>query len=379
MSKNSYLYKIYQSVLKVIKAPVFRYVLIGIIMLYLSFNLSGGKGDAMVSTAIYFIAGLGFTLLLGYAGLASLGTSGFMAIGVYLFGILSEQKTLENPQFPGIPAPITLLIILALGLVLGLLIGFISLRIEGIFLAIVTLGLSEIVVGVMKNLSRMLTGVERYSPIHTVFWFDQSKLPIYSNGVKIFIFISMTIIMILIANIMKSATGRAMLSLKNSQSAGQMMGMSLLKYRLSAFVIATLLASLGGVLYMAYYQYTEPTQWNLTTSLLILAAVVIGGAKSIIGVLLGTAMVFTINTLFLQDIKFFKDNPNFIHIFTGILIIVIVMFFPGGLYHLGLILKYRITKLYNKIKEKLNKSKLERKELDYGKDEEYRTFEAISY
>lgn len=66
----------------------------------------------------------------------------------------------------------------------------------------------------MKNLSRMLTGVERYSPIHTVFWFDQSKLPIYSNGVKIFIFISMTIIMILIANIMKSATGRAMLSLK---------------------------------------------------------------------------------------------------------------------------------------------------------------------
>ena len=74
-----------------------------------------------------------------------------MAIGVYLFGILSEQKTLENPQFPGIPAPITLLIILALGLVLGLLIGFISLRIEGIFLAIVTLGLSEIVVGVMKT------------------------------------------------------------------------------------------------------------------------------------------------------------------------------------------------------------------------------------
>lgn len=55
-----------------------------------------------------------------------------------------------------------------------------------------------------------------------------------------------------------------------------MMGMSLLKYRLSAFVIATLLASLGGVLYMAYYQYTEPTQWGLTTSLLILAAVVIG-------------------------------------------------------------------------------------------------------
>ena len=55
------------------------------------------------------------------------------------------------------------------------------------------------------------------------------------------------------------------------------------------------------------------------------------------------------------------------------------MFFPGGLYHLGLILEMKFIDLKKKIVEKLNKSKLERKELDYGKDEEYRAFEAISY
>ena len=130
---------------------------------------------------------------------------------------------------------------------------------------------------------------------------------------------------------------------------------------------------------MSYYHYTEPIDWGLTTSLLILAAVVIGGAKSIIGVLLGTVAVFTINTLFLQQITFFRENSNFINIFTGILIIVIVMFFPGGLYHLGLILKMKFIDLKKKIVEKLNKSKLERKEQYYGKDEEYRTFETISY
>ncbi len=373
MDKNSYLYKAYQSVLKVLKAPSFRYIVIGLLMLYLSLTLTGGKGDAMVSTAIYFIVGLGFTLLLGYAGLASLGTAGFMALGVYLFGILTEK------ELGGLPAPLVLIIILAVGLVLGLLIGFISLRIEGIFLAIVTLGLSEIVVEIMKNLSRLLTRADLFSSKHVVLWFDKSQLTIYSVEVKYFIFILMILVMILIANIMKSATGRAMLSLKNSQSAGQMMGMSLLKYRLSAFIIATLLASLGGVLNMSYYQYTEPKNWGLTTSLLVLAAVIIGGAKSIIGVLLGTVIVFSFNTLFLQQIQFFRDNSSFTYIFSGALIIIIVMFFPGGLYHLGLIIKHRTINLYKKIKEKLNKSKLERKELEYGKDEEYRPFEAISY
>jgi branched-chain amino acid transport system permease protein len=373
MNKKSYLYKIYQSIVKVLKTPSFRYILIGLIMLYLAFNLSGGKKDAIISTAIYFIVGLGFTLLLGYAGLASLGTAGFMAIGVYLFGILNDR------DLYGLPAPLVFLIILGIGLVLGLVIGFISLRIEGIFLAIVTLGLSEIVVEIMKNLARMLTGVERCTISTSALWFGDQNIPIYADGIKYLTIFLMIVVMILIANIMKSATGRAMLSLKNSQSAGQMMGMSLLKYRLSAFVISTILASLGGILFMSYYHYTEPIDWGLTTSLLILAAVVIGGAKSIIGVLLGTVAVFTINTLFLQQITFFRENSNFINIFTGILIIVIVMFFPGGLYHLGLILKMKFIDLKKKIVEKLNKSKLERKEQYYGKDEEYRPFETISY
>lgn len=353
-------------------SPTFRYIVIGLIMTYLAFNLIGGKKDAIIATSIYFIVGMGFTLLLGYAGLASLGTAGFMALGVYMFGILNDRVLY------GIPAPITIVIVLTTGLLLGLLIGFISLRIEGIFLAIVTLGLSEIVLEIMKNLARMLTGVERYKLMTSAWWFDGSNVAIYSDYVKYFILILMVVVMILISNIMKSGTGRAMLSLKNSQSAGQAMGMSLLKYRLTAFIIATLLASLGGILFMSYYHYTEPTDWGLTKSLLILAAVIIGGAKSIIGVLLGTVTVFTINTLFLQQIPFFRSNPSFIDIFTGVLIIVIVMFFPGGLYHLGLIIKFKTISLYQKIKNKRTQNKVLRKEQRYGKDEEYRPFKALT-
>lgn len=374
MDKRSYLHRFLTQVKKVIYSPSFRYLIIGLIMTYLAFNLVGGKKDAIIATAIYFIVGMGFTLLLGYAGLASLGTAGFMALGAYMFGFLNDR----GQGLLGIPAPIAALIVLLTSVILGLFIGVISLRIEGIFLAIVTLGLSEIVVELMKNLAITFTGVQRFKLMTSALWFGQDQnLGIYSDYTKYFILISMVIIMILVSNVMKSATGRAMLSLKNSQSAGQAMGMGLLKYRLTAFVISTILASFAGVLYMAYYHYTEPFDWNLSKSLLILAAVIIGGAKSIVGVLFGTVAVFTINTLFLQQIPFFRDNSGFITIFSGLLIIVIVMFFPGGLYHLALILKYRAIKLHNQLKTKFKNFKLNRKEQLYGKDEEYRPFEPV--
>ena len=372
MDKRSYTYKGLNYLKQVLYSPTFRYILIGLLMLFLSFSLIGGKKDAIITTSIYFIAGLGFTLLLGYAGLASLGTAGFMSMGVYIFGILNEQSILN------IPLPFAMVIILLGSLLLGVIIGFISLRIEGIFLAIVTLGLSDIVLEIMKNLARMdsIKGVEFFKLNNSMLWFNV-RLPIYADFTKILIMIIMVITMIVIANIMKSSSGRAMLSLKNSQSAGQAMGMGLLKYRLFAFVVSTFLATLAGILFMSYYAYSQPTDWGLTKSLLILAAVVIGGAKSIVGVLLGTFTVFTIDSIFLQDITFFKENSNFISIFTGALIIVIVMFFPGGLYHLGLILKYKTINIYKKLNQKTALYKAKRKEKRYGKDEEYRPFEAI--
>ena len=370
LNKRSYTYKLLNQIKKVLLSPSFRYIVIGLIMGYMAFNLVGGQKDAIISTSIYFIAALGFTLLLGYAGLASLGTAGFMSLGVYVYGILAEQDILA------VPLPIAMLLVLASSLILGLIIGFISLRIEGVFLAIVTLGLSEIVLEIMKNLARMLRGVDFFKLDNQFLWFN-TRLPIYSDIVKYMVIVIVVITMIIIANIMKSSSGRAMLSLKNSQSAGQAMGMGLLKYRLFAFVLSTFLATLAGILFMSYYNYSQPSDWGLTKSLLILAAVVIGGAKSIVGVLLGTFTVFTIDSLFLQNITFFRENSNFISIFTGALIIVIVMFFPGGLYHLGLIIKYRSIEYYNKLKSKIKSRQIARKEKRYGKDEEYRPFEAI--
>jgi branched-chain amino acid transport system permease protein len=148
--------------------------------------------------------------------------------------------------------------------------------------------------------------------------------------------------MILFLNIVNSPTGRAMLSIKNSTSAAQAMGISVLKYRLLAFVLATIMAVIGGMLYMPYFEYTEPGIFNLAISLNILAAVIVGGSKSIWGVTLGTFVIFGLRDIVLKQIPFFRTNGNAVYFFTGALVILIVMYYPGGLVKLFTDLKVKI-------------------------------------
>jgi len=82
---------------------------------------------------------------------------------------------------------------------------------------------------------------------------------------------------------------------------------------------------------MPYFEYTEPGIFNLAISLNILAAVIVGGSKSIWGVTLGTFVIFGLKDIVLKQIPFFRDNGNAVYFFTGALVILIVMYYPGGL------------------------------------------------
>ena len=111
------------------------------------------------------------------------------------------------------------------------------------------------------------------------------------------------------------------------------MGISLMKFRLLAFVISIIFAGIGGVLYMMFIRTittSTSTLLTLTTSLNILGAVIIGGAKSLWGTTFGVFIIYGLQAMFLSKIPFFVENPAFIILVTGVLIIVVVMFFPGG-------------------------------------------------
>lgn len=197
----------------------------------------------MGNTMIYAIMAIGFCLLMGYSGLASLGTAGFVGIGAYIAYYFM--------QVYGAPFGIAFIVTVMISLFSGVLVGFISLRIEGIYLAILTLGLSEI----LRN-----TFISLKSSIKL----DVSKVWLF--GVKIgeeqvylLILALFVLLLFITSNLIRSPIGRALLSVKNSTSAAQAMGINLMKYRVLAFVISTVYAAIAGLMYMMLLR-------NMTTS-----------------------------------------------------------------------------------------------------------------
>ena len=272
---------------------------------------------AIGNTLIYAIIAIGFCLLLGYSGLASLGTAGFIGLGAYsAFYVVQEM---------GMPYLAALVVTLAVSIGIGVVVGFISLRIEGIYLAILTLGLAEII----RNLLMALKSTIQIE-IENVRLFG---LLMDTRGGYFLILLTFAVLFLLTANLINSPVGRAMLAMKNSTSAAQAMGISLMKYRLLAFVISTVFAAIGGLLYMMYVRTmttATSTLLTLSTSLNILGAVIIGGAKSLWGTTFGVFIIHGIQSMFLSRIPFFIENPAFMTMVTGVLIILVVMFFPGG-------------------------------------------------
>ncbi|MFA5470907.1 MAG: branched-chain amino acid ABC transporter permease [Acholeplasmataceae bacterium] len=340
------------------KHPYFPILLLGFVLILL--QVIGSTGVIKPSVLNFlspvltrYIVALGFLMLLGYAGLASLGTAGFMGLGAYLVGYLFETA--------GVSAEMAFIIGLILSLVLGTIVGFISLRIEGMYLAIVTLGLSEILKNFFQNspLTGGAMGMNLEAGIKFLGTFSSNTLTY--NPVYYIIVIFMIVLMIWTINIIKSPTGRAFLSIKNSTSAAQAMGISLLKYRLSAFLLATLFAVTGGMLTMIRSLTAYPATWGIDLSLNVLAAVVIGGTKSIWGVLIGTFIIFGMKDLILVKIPFFQTYKNAHLMFSGALIILVVMFYPGGVIKLFTDLKALVIKGYNKLITVW-------KEYRYGKD-----------
>ncbi len=300
--------------------------------------------SAFAITFSYSIAAVGFCLLMGYSGLASLGTGGFIGVGTYSVYYVVQ---LMRMRFA-----VAIVVALLVAAIIGIIVGFISLRIEGIYLVILTLGLSEI----LRNLYMVVQdriNIKNF-PILTGFVLKKEHA-IYIVG------LALVVIMMLTHNLINSPTGRAMLAMKNSTAAAQAMGISLLKYRLLAFVICTMYASLAGVMLMISQRSAMASDGNgfyaLITSLNILAAVIIGGYKSIWGAVFGSFVMYGMQTVVLSRVKFLQENPVIITFVSGILVILVVMFYPGGL-----------AQLLVELKGKIKKLRLKRREVRYGKD-----------
>lgn len=321
-----------------------QFLILGIVLLVVgilalpSIGIIPQKYALVISNIMmYTIVSTGFCLLLGYAGLASLGSSCFLGIGAYCAFYACLQWHL--PYIVGI------IFAIAVAFILGLTIGFISLRVEGLFLGILTLGLSEIIRVVLKNIYSSPLNVTRKAYFKL---FGQKA----SAPVMFFVVLVMMLLVIfVIYNIMRSPTGRSMLAMKNSVPAAQAFGVNLLYHRVLAFIIACVTASLTGVCYLSIGLSIQPTlaadpALSLSLSLNVLAAVIIGGYKSLWGTFAGVVFVFGLQSLFTALLPSVANAiASYISLIIGVLMILIVMFYPGGFWQLYWTVKFKIKSL----------------------------------
>ncbi len=303
-----------------------------------SFGLIKLSSITTLGTVLFYaLAAVGLNVLLGYSGLVSLGTAGFMGLGAYLTGYFAESSLLLG-----------ILCAILVPVVLGTIVGLVSLRLEGYYLAIATLGISEIFKTIFSEFDQYTGGFSgmniSYPDLFKQFDFFGIHTP---KMIAYYVIVIVLIIILVIThNFIHSATGRAMMSMKGSPSAAQAMGINILKYKLIAFIVATIFASLAGVLYMLSIRAAFPTTWGLNLSLQILAVVIIGGSRTILGPLIGSLIVFGFPDLVFKQIPVISEINGISYIFTGALIIIVILFYPNGLIYIG----HDIKKLFKKVK-----------------------------
>ncbi len=324
--------------------PWAQYILFGVLLSSIAFLPQIGvmRNSTMSIFAliiIYTIAAFGLNLLLGFSALISLATAGFIGGGALGIGIFLNM---------GLPFEVAVLLVILSGIVIGAFIGILSLKSQGIYLAITTLFVQEILRQIYTSVG--IFGGERID-IGTITILGGIELNRFNFAHRSIIFLIliavMVIIMIIFRNLIKSRSGRAFMAMSRSKSAAAAMGVNIMKYRVYAFIIATVFAMLAGVLYAMYYQSAPTRAWTLDLSLLLLAMVVAGGFKSVFGMFLGAFVVYGIPTLFLEDI--FGDVSE---IFAGLLIILVVLFYPQGLIHSGPDIKKGFKKIVGLFRKK---------------------------
>ncbi|MDR0488526.1 MAG: branched-chain amino acid ABC transporter permease [Propionibacteriaceae bacterium] len=322
MSKNSRITML--NLGSIMKNSHVHYIIFGLVLcLFPMMTSAGGMKNSTLSTLafvlIFSIVALGLNLLLGYSGLISLGTAGFMGLGSYIAAYVQDDL--------GLGFWVAVLLAIAIPTLIGLLVGIISLRVSGIYLAIATLCIAEILAKTFEQAEWFTHGTAgKQSKYPTIF-----GMPMDRSSMFVVCAIVLVLVMMLTYNIVNGQLGRALHAMRSSEVAAQAMGVNVLKYKLFAFSVATLYAGLAGGLYLFFLRSSYPSTWNLFLSLNLIAMVVVGGLRSILGTVAGAFVIFAFPELVLKKLPVIGDASGLPYVFSGVMIILVIMFFPQGL------------------------------------------------
>ncbi|MDR0878809.1 MAG: branched-chain amino acid ABC transporter permease [Treponema sp.] len=254
------------------------------------------------------ILAISVNTITGITGQLSLGQAGFMAIGAYS----CISLTLDL----GLPLPVSIILASLLTAFAGFLIGFPTLKLTGDYLAIVTLGFGEIIRVILMNL-RAVTGGANGRRFTTPM--------VLHSDLSFFVVTSFLVgIIILLQNFLRSTYGRAILAVREDEIAANSNGISVFRYKMVGFVIASFIAGIGGCLYALVIGFVKPDVSSFTKSIDYLIFVVLGGMGSMTGAVLASYVL----TYLQEFLRFLQDYRLLIY---PLILILVMLFRPQGL------------------------------------------------
>jgi branched-chain amino acid transport system permease protein len=274
-----------------------------------------GLVGSVVITGILFIGVLGLDLLMGYAGLVSLGHAGFMAVGGYTAAILATRYGLVPLAATGAG--------IALSLIVALVLSLVTARLRGLYLALATLAFGLLVDSVAVGLSSVTGGPSGLVGIPSFSVGGYTFASPISNYYLVWGVVGALVIVL--SNLARSGYGRALRATRADQTAARALGIQVPRYKVSVFLLSAALASLAGSLYAFFFHFLSPEMVSTSRSLEMITMLVLGGEGTLVGPLVGVALLTLLPAAF-QPLSIYKTLAE------GGLLVLILLYLPGGIF-----------------------------------------------
>jgi branched-chain amino acid transport system permease protein len=270
---------------------------------------------------IYIILSLSLNLLVGYTGLLSIAHAAFYGVGAYIAALLALK--VHSPFF------LNLVLAVIGATVIGILLGFPSLRIKEDYFAIATFAFQVIIFSVLNNWVSFTGGPMGLPgiPQPEIFGYTVSNHLEYLVLVGILCALTIWVC----RRIVTSPFGRVLTAIREDEIFTQAFGKNIAAFKIKVFMISSALAAFAGVLYATYISYISPPSFTIMESIFIISIVIIGGAGSLWGPVIGSVVLVS-----LPEILRFVGMPNSVaanlrQIIYGALLVIFMLWRPQGL------------------------------------------------
>lgn len=281
--------------------------------------------DVAVNVLVYICLGLGLNVVVGLAGMLDLGYIAFYGIGAYSYALLNIHY--------GLSFWVCLPLAAFLSCIAGCIIGYPTLRMRGDYLAIVTLAFGEIVRLILNNWMSLTNGPNGILGIDVpgIFY------PSFANGFSIehlwlkklhylyYVALMLAIITIIaVYRLNYSRIGRAWESIREDETAAELMGVNTFLLKLLAYAMGAVFAGLAGAFFSSRMRFVSPESFTFLESAMVLCMVVLGGLGSIPGIILGAAALIVLPELF-------RGFELYRMLAFGAAMVIMMLFRPAGL------------------------------------------------